>query len=209
MEWRITKGLVSYPEAISFMEKRVQEIQEGKSPSLVWLLEHPPLYTVGTGADPSFLGIPKSFPIYSSGRGGKITYHGPGQRVIYLMLSLKDYACDLRWYVRELEQWIIKTLDCFDLEGFLIPGHVGVWVKHPSFGAQSLEGGRKIAAIGIRVQKWVTLHGLSLNINPHLAYFHSISPCGLSGQWVTSLADLSCPVSPDQVDQAFYQSFPF
>jgi lipoyl(octanoyl) transferase len=186
------------------MEKRVGEIQNGISPPLVWLLEHPPLYTAGTSASEDHVLKPSPFPIYPTGRGGKMTYHGPGQRIIYLMLDLKAYKCDIRWYVHELEEWIIRVLASFGIKGERVSGQVGIWVEGPSSPQK-----KKIAALGIRVQKWVTLHGVSVNLSPNLKHFEAIIPCGLKGSQVTSFADLSCHVSPEDLDQALRTFFPF
>jgi lipoyl(octanoyl) transferase len=197
--------LVDYDEALAAMTGRAGAIAHGEARELVWLLEHPPLYTSGTSARPQEL-IEARFPVYSAGRGGQFTYHGPGQRVGYVMLDLKRRAPDVRRFVATIEEWIIRTLAAFDMRGERREDRIGVWVRRPDKGEGAED---KIAAIGIRVQHWVTLHGLSLNVAPDLSHFSGIVPCGVSEQefGVTSLADLGRPVSMMVVDQTLRAAF--
>ncbi len=183
------------------MESRVQEIQEGKSRELLWLLEHPHLYTAGTSAKDSDILDQSRCPVYKTGRGGQVTYHGPGQRVAYVMLDLKKRDPDIKAYVRDLEQWLINTLAEFQITAERRKGRVGLWVSH--------DNGRedKIAAIGVRVKKWVTLHGVALNVDPDLSYYSGIVPCGISGHGVTSMAKLGVAVSQAEVDDALKRQF--
>ncbi len=201
-EWHISDGLVPYERAVSIMTARADAIAQRTARELVWLLEHPPLYTAGTSARPEEM-IDARFPVFTTGRGGRFTYHGPGQRVAYLMLDLKRRAPDIRRYVANLEEWIIRTLSAFDVQGERREDRVGVWVSRP--------GGRedKIAAIGIRVRRFVTFHGISLNVDPDLAHFSGIVPCGVSGAHfgVTSLADLGCKVTIAEVDDVLRREF--
>ncbi len=201
IEWRIEKGLVPYPRAVAAMEDRVAAIRAGTAPELVWLLEHPPLYTAGTSADPSELLTPDRFPVYRAGRGGRYTYHGPGQRVAYVMLDLQQRGGDVRGYVRDLEAWLIATLARFNVRGMRREGRVGIWVER--------SGGKedKIGAIGVRVRRWVTYHGISLNVEPDLSHFTGIVPCGITGYGVTSLVDLGLPVSLPEVDATLRTEF--
>lgn len=194
IEWKIGKGLVDYQEALNFMEERVAKIHEGQANELVWLVEHPPLYTSGTSSKESDLLTPKRFPVYYAGRGGQYTYHGPGQRVVYVMLDLNKRSRDVRKYVADLERWIIESLAEFNVIGETREGRVGVWVKR--------DGGRedKIAAIGVRVRKWVTFHGICINVEPDLSHYSGIVPCGISEHGVTSLVDLGLPVNMDDLD---------
>ena len=194
VEWIMAPGLVSYPEAISFMEKRLQYIHQGGA-ECIWLLEHPPLYTAGTSAKVSDLVDSHRFPVFETGRGGQFTYHGPGQRVVYVMLDLNRRVPDIRQYVALLEKWVIKTLAEFDIEGFQRPGRVGIWVN-------TAEGEEKIAAIGVRVSKWITYHGLAINVNPNLEHFSGIVPCGLPQFGITSLHKLGKAITMAQLDQA-------
>src|SRR5580698_252399 len=205
VEWRISDSPVPYPEAIAAMEARVAAIAAHQAPELVWLLEHPPLYTSGTSGKAADL-LDARFPVFTSGRGGQLTYHGPGQRVVYLMLDLKPRRPDVRAYVAGLEQWIIRTLSAFNVQGERREDRVGVWVKRPDKG-EGFED--KIAAIGIRIQRWVTLHGFALNIEPELSHFSGIVPCGVADQryGVTSLADLGVTVSMPEVDMALRAAF--
>jgi len=209
VEWAISDGLVPYPEAVAVMEERAAAIAAGAAPELVWLLEHPPLYTAGTSARPADLLAPDRLPVFRSGRGGRYTYHGPGQRIAYLMLDLNRRGPDLRRYVADLEAWIIGTLARFNVTGEVRPGRVGVWVRRPD--KAPLQSGEpaeeKIAAIGIRVRRWVSFHGISLNVDPDLANFSGIVPCGISGHGVTSLVDLGLPVSMAEVDAALRAEF--
>lgn len=213
VRWRISDGLVPYEEAVATMEAEVAAIAEGQAPELVWLVEHPPLYTAGTSADAADLIEPDRFPVFATGRGGEYTYHGPGQRVAYVMLDLKCRRQDIRAFVGALEEVIIRTLDSMNVRGERREDRVGVWVRRPekptlADGAVSED---KIAALGIRVRKWVTFHGLSLNVDPDLGHFTGIIPCGISAYGVTSLVDLGLPVMMADVDirlrEAFEQVF--
>jgi lipoyl(octanoyl) transferase len=197
--WLVTHDPVAYPEGINRMEALVQAIRAGTAPETVWLLEHPPLYTAGTSAKPADLLTPR-FPVYPAGRGGQYTYHGPGQRVAYVMLDLKQRQPDVRWYVAALEDWLMATLAVFDVRGERRAGRVGIWVT--TGGSE-----KKIAAIGVRVRQWVTFHGIALNVNPDLTHFQGIVPCGLSNFGVTSLADLGVNVGMDAVDAALQGTF--
>jgi lipoyl(octanoyl) transferase len=197
--------LVDYDDALATMTGRAAAIARGEARDLVWLLEHPPLYTSGTSARPQEL-IEARFPVYSAGRGGQFTYHGPGQRVGYVMLDLKRRAPDVRRFVTSIEEWIIRTLAAFDIHGERREDRIGVWVRRPDKGEGAED---KIAAIGIRVQHWVTLHGFSLNVAPDLSHISGIVPCGVSEQkfGVTSVADLGRPVSMMDVDRALRAAF--
>lgn len=206
VEWRIEPGLTPYPAAVAAMEARVAAIRAGEAPELVWLVEHPPLYTAGTSADDQDLLQPDRFPVYRSGRGGEFTYHGPGQRVVYVMLDLKRRGPDLRRYVHDLEEWIIRALASFAVTGERREGRVGIWVerKDPVSGARE----DKIAAIGVRVRRWVTYHGIAVNVEPDLEHFSGIVPCGISAHGVTSLVDLGLPVGLADLDAALRAGFP-
>lgn len=204
LEWRVSNVQVPYAQAHAFMEQRAAEIAEGTAPECVWLLEHPPLYTAGTSAKKEDLLTPKRFPVFETGRGGQYTYHGPGQRVGYVMLNLKQRGPDVRGFVHNLEEWLIRTLATFDVTGERRDDRVGVWVRRPDLGATRED---KIAAIGVRVRKWVTFHGVSLNIAPDLEHFSGIVPCGISEHGVTSLEDLGRNVSTTEVDKAFKKAF--
>jgi lipoyl(octanoyl) transferase len=204
VEWRVTDGLVAYDEAVAAMEARVDAIAAGTMPELVWLVEHPPLYTAGTSADPADLVDPDRFPVHATGRGGQYTYHGPGQRVAYVMLDLKARSPDVRAFVADLEAWIIATLAAFNVRGERREDRVGVWVARPELGAARED---KIAAIGIRVRRWVTFHGISLNVDPDLDHFTGIVPCGVRGHGVTSLVDLGLPVTMADADLALRAAF--
>jgi lipoyl(octanoyl) transferase len=201
VEWRISDDPVPYPEALAFMDARVAAIREGRAPECVWLLEHPPLYTAGTSAKAEDLLEPDRFPVYETGRGGQFTYHGPGQRVAYVMLDLKKRGGDVRAYVRDLEEWIIRTVARFCVKGERRDGRVGIWVERP--------GGRedKVAAIGVRVRHWVTFHGIALNVDPDLSHFGGIVPCGIAAHGVTSLWDLGHTPTMEEVDGALIASF--
>jgi lipoyl(octanoyl) transferase len=205
VEWRITDAPVPYLEALAAMEARVADIAGHRAPELVWLLEHPPLYTSGTSGKAGDLLDPR-FPLFASGRGGQLTYHGPGQRVAYVMLDLKRRQPDVRAYVAGLEQWIIRTLLAFNVRGERREDRVGVWVARPDKG-QGCED--KIAAIGVRLRRWVSFHGISINVEPDLSHFDAIVPCGVVDPryGVTSLADLGHPVSMMDVDIALRQAF--
>lgn len=194
IEWKIGKGFVDYNEALNFMEERVAKINEGQANELVWLVEHPPLYTSGTSSKESDLLTPKRFPVYYAGRGGQYTYHGPGQRVVYVMLDLNKRSRDVRKYVADLERWIIESLAEFNVIGETREGRVGVWVER--------DGGSedKIAAIGVKVRKWVTFHGICINVEPDLSHYSGIVPCGISEHGVTSLVDLGLPVNMNDLD---------
>jgi lipoyl(octanoyl) transferase len=194
IEWKIGSNLIDYEEALSFMEERVAEIHLGTARELVWFVEHPPLYTSGTSSKESDLLAPKRFPVYYAGRGGQYTYHGPGQRVVYVMLDLNKRGRDVRKFVADLERWIIESLAEFNIIGEIREGRVGVWVER--------QGGRedKIAAIGVRVRKWVTFHGICINVEPDLSHYTGIVPCGISDHGVTSLVDLGLPVNMDDLD---------
>lgn len=184
IEWRETPGLVPYPEALAAMEARAAAIREGSATELVWLLEHPPLYTAGTSADPAELFNPEGFPVYAAGRGGRYTYHGPGQRVGYLMLDLDRRGRDVRRFVHALEGWLIDSLADLGVAAHRSPGRIGIWVERD-------EGGEaKVGALGLRVKRWVTLHGFSVNLAPQLSHFSGIVPCGIADSAVTSLAEL-------------------
>lgn len=204
VEWAITDGPVAYEEAVAFMEAKAEAIAAGRARELVWLLEHPPLYTAGTSAKPADLVDPDRFPVHQTGRGGQYTYHGPGQRVAYVMLDLKRRAPDLRRYVAALEAWIIATLDAFNVRGERREDRVGVWVRRPNKGETAED---KIAAIGIRVRRWATFHGISLNVEPDLSHFSGIVPCGVSEHGVTSLVDLGLPVTMPEVDAVMREAF--
>ncbi len=189
--WRVAEGLTPYPEAVTFMESRASAIADGVAPELVWLVEHPPLYTAGTSADPADLVDAMRFPVFGTGRGGQYTYHGPGQRVAYVMLDLKRRGQDVRRFVSTLEQWLIGTLAAFNITGERREDRVGVWVRRPERPAPPGEVAEdKVAAIGIRVRRWVTFHGVSLNVEPDLTHFTGIVPCGVTQHGVTSLLDL-------------------
>jgi len=200
VEWRVQGGLTPYPEAVAFMEERAAAIAASRAAELVWLVEHPSIYTAGTSAKDSDL-LDARFPVFKTGRGGQFTYHGPGQRVGYVMLDLKRRKADVRAYVRDLEEWLIRTLACFNVKGERRNGRVGIWVVRDS-GRED-----KIAALGVRIRHWVTFHGVSLNIEPDLSHFSGIVPCGIRGHGVTSLADLGLPVSMADVDVALRETF--
>ena len=209
VRWRISEGLVHYEEAVAEMERQVAAIAAGDADELVWLLEHPPLYTAGTSADSSDLIEPNRFPVFATGRGGEYTYHGPGQRVVYVMLDLKRRKQDVRAYVAALEDVIIRTLDKMNVRGERREDRVGVWVRRPEKpvlpdGSVSED---KIAALGIRLRKWVSFHGLSINVDPDLSHFTGIVPCGITKYGVTSLVDLGLPVMIEDVDVLLRQAF--
>jgi lipoyl(octanoyl) transferase len=201
VEWRISAGPVAYPEALATMEARVAAIRAGEAPELVWPLEHPPLYTAGTSARPQDLLAPRRFPVFDAGRGGQYTYHGPGQRVAYLMLDLQRRKPDLRRYIWRLEEWIIRTLARFNVHGERRAGRIGIWVAGPG-GPEA-----KIAAIGVRVRRWVTCHGVAINVDPDLEHFAGIVPCGISGFGVTSLAGLGLTITMPELDAALMATF--
>lgn len=205
-EWRVSAGGVPYPAAVAAMEARVAAIRAGMAPELVWLVEHPPLYTAGTGAKDADLLDIDALPVFRSGRGGQFTYHGPGQRVVYLMLDLKRRRPDLRAYVEALENWLIAALASFNVNALSRPApRIGVWVPRLEKGP-GIED--KIGAIGVRVRGWVTFHGVSLNVDPDLGHYAGIVPCGISDGGVTSLLDLGRPVTMAEADAALLAAFP-
>ena len=205
VEWRVSGDLVAYEAAVAFMAARAEAIARAEAPELIWLVEHPPLYTAGTSANREDV-LDARFPVFESGRGGQMTYHGPGQRVVYVMLDLKRRGPDVRRFVASLEEWIIRTLAAFNVRGERREDRIGVWVRRPDRGEACED---KIAAIGIRVSHWVTLHGLAINVDPDLTHFAGIVPCGVSAQnyGVTSLVDLGLPVSMADVDLVLRREF--
>ncbi|MGH1367495.1 MAG: lipoyl(octanoyl) transferase LipB [Maritimibacter sp.] len=209
VDWEITTGLTEYEFAAQRMEERANEIAAGNARELVWLVEHPPLYTAGTSADIKDLVSPDRFPVYDTKRGGQYTYHGPGQRVVYVMLDLNTRGRDVRAFVKSLEGWVIATLAEFSVQGEIREGRVGVWVerKDKPRNATGAFTEDKIAAIGIRLRKWVSFHGLSINVEPDLDHFTGIVPCGIIQHGVTSLVDLGLPVTMDDVDVALRKTF--
>jgi lipoyl(octanoyl) transferase len=213
-EWRVSAAPVPYPDALTEMETRVDSILAGQASELVWLLEHPPLYTAGTSAKKADLTDPSRFPVFETGRGGQYTYHGPGQRVIYAMMDLRERDRDLRAHVWRLEEWIIRVLADFGIKGERREGRVGVWVETAAVAvagtaerSRQKKEERKIAALGVRCRRWVTSHGLSLNVNPDLSHYAGIVPCGLGGFGVTSLHELGVSVSMEEVDGSFQRRF--
>ncbi len=204
VEWRISEAPVEYVHAVAEMEHRAEAIAQGSARELVWLLEHPPLYTAGTSADAADLLEPGRFPVHATGRGGQYTYHGPGQRIAYVMLNLRQRGQDVRLFVAGLERLIIDTLDAFNVTGEIREDRVGVWVRRPELGASRED---KIAALGIRLRRWVTFHGLSINLEPNLEHFSGIVPCGVSEHGVTSLVDLGAPVTMADLDIALKSAF--
>jgi lipoyl(octanoyl) transferase len=204
VEWAVAEGPVDYAQAVAAMERRAAAIRAEGAPERVWLIEHPPLYTAGTNARDGDLIAPDRFPVYRSGRGGQYTYHGPGQRVAYLMLDLNRRRPDLRLFVRALEEWIIRALAALDIRGERRRDRVGIWVPRPDKGADCED---KIAAIGIRVRRWVTFHGVALNVDPVLEHYSGIIPCGVRGHGVTSLAALGVAVSMAEVDAILRREF--
>lgn len=203
--WAVSPGLVPYDEAVAAMEARAAAIAEGRAGELVWLLEHPPLYTAGVSAKPGDLLEPGRFPVFQSGRGGQFTYHGPGQRVAYVMLDLTRRERDVRAFVAALEAWIIAALGRFNVKGEVRGGRVGVWVERRQTGLPVRED--KIAAIGVKLRRWVSFHGISLNVEPDLGHFSGIVPCGQTEHGVTSLVDLGLPVTMDEADGALKAAF--
>jgi lipoyl(octanoyl) transferase len=201
VEWRISAGTVAYPDALAAMEQRVAAIRAGAAPELVWLLEHPPLYTAGTSARSQHLLAPRRLPVFDAGRGGQYTYHGPGQRVAYVMFDLQRRKPDLRRYIWQLEEWIIRTLAQFNVRGERRDGRIGIWVIEPGGGEA------KVAAIGVRVRRWVTYHGVAINLDPDLEHFSGIVPCGISGFGVTSLAALGLTTTMAELDGALRATF--
>lgn len=204
VEWAIADGPVGYDEAVAEMERLVALIADGAARERVWLVEHPALYTAGTSARDEDLLTPGRFPVHRSGRGGQFTYHGPGQRVAYVMLDLKRREPDLRRFVAALEAWLIGTLAAFNIRGERREERVGVWVRRPEKGAGAED---KIAALGIRVRRWVSFHGIALNVEPDLTHFDGIVPCGVSEHGVTSLVDLGLPVTMPEVDSVLRAEF--
>ena len=198
IEWRHSPGLTAYPDALAEMERRVEAIQRGEAPELVWLLEHPPLYTAGTSSDPAELFNPERFPVYEAGRGGRYTYHGPGQRVGYVLLDLGRRGRDVRHFVHSLEGWLIASLARLGIEAFRAPGRIGIWVRHGDTDA-------KIGAIGVRVRRWVTMHGFSVNVAPELSHFSGIVPCGIAQFPVTSIAEQGVSEAQERFDSALRQ----
>jgi lipoyl(octanoyl) transferase len=200
IEWRTSPGLTAYPDALAEMERRAEAIRAGDAPELVWLLEHPPLYTAGTSADSAELFNPQGFPVYEAGRGGRYTYHGPGQRVGYLMLDLGKRGRDVRRFVHSLEGWLIESLEGLGVAAYAVPDRIGIWVKHGNSEA-------KVGAIGVRVRRWVTMHGFSINVNPELSHFSGIVPCGIAAFPVTSLGEMGVSEGQERFDLALRQGF--
>jgi lipoyl(octanoyl) transferase len=208
VEWRISDGPVDYLSAVAAMESHAAAIADGHASELVWLLEHPPLYTSGTSGKPTDL-LEARFPVFATGRGGQLTYHGPGQRVAYVMLDLKRRRPDVRAYVAALEEWIIRTLDAFNVRGERREDRVGVWIKRPDKGQEGQGYEDKIAAIGVRLKRWVSFHGIAINVEPDLSHFNAIVPCGVADPryGVTSLVDLGQLVTMADVDIALRRTF--
>ncbi len=202
--WALSPAPVDYPDAMAAMEAQVRAIRDGRAGELVWLLEHPPLYTAGTSAKTDDLLAPGRFPVYETGRGGQYTYHGPGQRVAYVMLDLTKHREDVRWFVTSLEDWLIATLAEFGVRGERRAGQAGIWVSRPNGGALAQA---KIAALGVRLRRWVSFHGISLNVAPDLEHFSGIVPCGVTDAGVTSLADLGVNAEMAEVDAALRAAF--
>ncbi len=201
LEWLISDAAVPYAEALAVMEERIAEIRAGRAPEMVWLLQHPSIYTAGTSARDEDLLNPSALPVHRTGRGGQYTYHGPGQRIAYVMVDLRRRGNDVRRYVRDLESWIIATLDRFNIRGERRAGRIGVWLPRGD--------GRddKIAAVGVRVRHWITYHGISLNVDPDLSHYDGIVPCGVSEHGVTSLDALGLPITMAEVDQELRATF--
>jgi lipoyl(octanoyl) transferase len=198
VEWRVTPGLSPYAETLAEMEKRAAAIRDGGAGELVWLLEHPPLFTAGTSADPAELFNPEGFPVFAAGRGGRYTYHGPGQRVVYVLLDLDRRGRDVRRFVHALEGWVIATLARLGVAGRRAPGRIGIWVDRGGTEA-------KVGAIGVRVRRWVTLHGFSVNLAPELSHFSGIVPCGIAEFPVTSLGEMGVSCGQERFDLALKQ----
>ena len=201
IEWRVSEGLVPYPDALAEMEARNAAVRAGEALELVWLLEHPPLFTAGTSADPAELSNPQGFPVFEAGRGGRYTYHGPGQRVGYLVLDLEKRGKDIRCFVHSLEGWMIAALAELGVDARREPGRIGIWT-----GSGADEA--KIGAIGVRVRRWVTMHGFSINVAPNLTHFGGIVPCGIAEYGVTSLAKMGLDPSMKRLDDALARVFP-
>lgn len=209
VEWTHIPGLAPYEATLAAMEARAEAIARGEAEEAIWLLEHPPLYTAGTSARVADLVQPDRFPVFPVGRGGQYTYHGPGQRVIYTMLDVKARGADVRCFVRALENWVIATLAEFNVKGEIRPGRVGVWVTRPDRPANP-DGSPtedKIAAIGIKLRRWISFHGISINVEPDLSHFDGIVPCGIRDHGVTSLVDLGLPVTMADLDAALIRTF--
>ena len=204
VEWAVSPGLTAYEPAVAAMEARAEAIAAGRAGELVWLLEHPPLYTAGVSAKPEDLIAPDRFPVFKTGRGGQFTYHGPGQRVAYVMLDLRTRGRDVTRFVHDLERWLIAALARFNVEGVVRKDRIGVWVerKSPGFARED-----KIAAIGVRLRKWVSFHGIAFNVEPDLDHFSGIVPCGVTQHGVTSLVDLGLPVTMSDADAALRGAF--
>jgi lipoyl(octanoyl) transferase len=198
IEWRVTPGLSPYPETLAAMEARAAAIRAGEEPELIWLLEHPPLYTAGTSADPAELFNPLGFPVYAAGRGGRYTYHGPGQRIGYVLLDLDRRGRDVRRFVHALEGWVIASLGRLGVAARRTPGRIGIWVDRGG-------GEAKVGAIGVRVRRWVTLHGFSVNLAPELSHFSGIVPCGIADHPVTSLGEMGVSHGQESFDLALGQ----
>lgn len=204
IQWAISEGLVPYQAALDAMNARAAAIRDAGAPQLIWLLEHPPLYTSGTSARREDLLSPDRFPVHETGRGGQFTYHGPGQRIAYVMLDMRQHGGDVRGLVCNIERWVIGALAAFNVKGERREGRVGIWVRRPEKGDGKED---KIAAIGLRVSRWITTHGLSFNVEPDLTHYGGIVPCGISEHGVTSLADLGLPVSTSDADIALKAAF--
>ena len=205
IDWIVSENPQPFAKAHDFMEQRVAEIIAGTAPETIWLLEHPPLYTAGTSAKTQDLLTPERFPVYETGRGGEYTYHGPGQRIIYVMLDLNKRKKDVRWFVSELEAWVIATCAALGVPTARREGRVGLWVDE---GVMGLKVESKIAAIGIRLRRWVSFHGISINIAPNLDHFTGIVPCGITQYGVTSFKDLNVPITTEDLDQELKAQFP-
>jgi len=203
IDWAVTPGLTPYPPAVAFMEARAAAIAEGRERELIWLLEHPPLYTAGVSAKQEDL-LDARFPVFKTGRGGQFTYHGPGQRVAYVMLDLRKRGRDVACFVRDLENWLIAALARFNVEAGVRKGRIGVWVERKGPGWSRED---KIAAIGIKLRRWVSFHGIAFNVEPDLSHFDGIVPCGIREHGVTSLVDLGLPVTMDEADAALRAAF--
>ena len=206
VEWRISDSPVAYPDALSFMEERVKAIHNEAAPETVWLLEHPPLYTAGTSADEAELLDPDRFPVYQIGRGGRYTYHGPGQRIAYVIVNLTKRGNDVRAFVKNLEQWVIRTLARFNVTAERRDDRVGIWVRRGAPG-NPVSREDKIAAIGVRVRHWVTYHGIAINLEPELEHFSGIVPCGIAEHGITSLWDLGVTPTMSELDAALMATF--
>lgn len=209
VEWIISDGLTDFRAAEAVMEERATQIAAGRAQECVWLVEHPPLYTAGTSAKVQDLTDPNRFPVFDTRRGGQYTYHGPGQRVVYVMLDVGKRGRDVRRFVQDLEAWVIATLDSFNVMGEIRAGRVGVWVQRPDKPRDAAGNIRedKIAAIGIRLRKWISFHGISINVEPDLTHFSGIVPCGIADHGVTSLVDLGLPVTMETLDVALKSQF--